>query len=68
MIELEELKAICDLTCKLTELRQNECKHLSVENVAPEIFAKLLGELSTVKSGVYRLSGAEGHPYEIVKL
>lgn len=41
----DELREICELTVRLVELRQNECKHLSVENVAPEIFHKLLSSL-----------------------
>jgi hypothetical protein len=38
-----ELKVIADLTVELTRLRQNECKHLCIENLAPEIFGKLVG-------------------------
>ncbi len=38
----EELKQICRLTVELTRLRQNECKHLCIENIAPDIFGKLL--------------------------
>ena len=41
-IKADELKVIADMTVKLTELRQNECKHLCIENVAPDIFEKLL--------------------------
>lgn len=37
-----ELRQICQLTVELTRLRQNECKHLSIENIAPELFRKLL--------------------------
>jgi len=43
-INAESLKEICSLTAKLTEFRQNECKQLCVENVAPEIFGKLIDE------------------------
>lgn len=43
-MNVEELKVICDMTVKLVELRQNECKHLCIENVAPECFGKLLLE------------------------
>lgn len=39
---IEEFRALCDLTLELTRLRQNECKHLCVENVAPEILNNLL--------------------------
>ena len=41
-IDIEELKVICDLTVRLTELRQNECKHLCVENFASKCFSELL--------------------------
>jgi len=41
-IPIEEFKALCDLTLELTRLRQNECKHLSVENIGPEIMHNLL--------------------------
>jgi hypothetical protein len=36
--------ALVDLTVRLTELRQNECKHLAIENFAPELFGNLLRE------------------------
>jgi len=39
---IEEFRVLCDLTLELTRLRQNECKHLCVENVAPEILHNLL--------------------------
>ncbi|MCA3188313.1 MULTISPECIES: hypothetical protein [unclassified Cupriavidus] len=39
------LREICTLTLELVKLRQNECKHLSIENIAPEIFGRLLTEL-----------------------
>lgn len=38
----EHLREICALTLELTRLRQNECKHLCIENAAAEIFRKLL--------------------------
>lgn len=41
-LPVEELKVIADLTVRLTQLRQNECKHLAVENVGPEIWRNLL--------------------------
>jgi len=40
----EELKMFLDATIQLTELRQNECKHLCVENAAAEIFRNLITE------------------------
>ena len=42
MITPDALRVIASLTVELTRLRQNECKHLCVENVAPEIFGKLV--------------------------
>lgn len=56
-ITTEELHEICELTVKLTALRQNECKHLSVENVAPEIFRSLLISLNDLKSGLVCITG-----------
>lgn len=38
----EELEVLAAMTVALVELRQRECKHLSIENVAPEIFHELL--------------------------
>ena len=43
-INAEILRIICSATIKLTELRQNECKHLCIENFAPVIFGKLIEE------------------------
>ena len=41
-MDSEHFKAVCDLAFRLTELRQNECKSLCVENVSQEILEKLL--------------------------
>ena len=38
----DELKHLCDLTVRLVELRQRECKHLCIENIAPEILENLI--------------------------
>lgn len=38
----DELECAVDLTERLVKLRQNECKHLAIENVGPEIYRKLL--------------------------
>lgn len=43
---IDELQVIADLTVRLTELRQNECKYLSVENFAPPLFRDLVAALS----------------------
>ena len=58
---IEELHEVCELTVKLTTLRQNECKHLCIENIAPEIFRKLLGELHIHKSGLVHWSDCAMH-------
>ena len=39
---VNDLAMICSLTIDLTRLRQNECKHLCIENFAPELFERLL--------------------------
>lgn len=46
----EILKQICDLTVELTRLRQNEVKHLCIENYAPKLFGRLLREWNENKS------------------
>lgn len=38
----EELRVLADMAVKLTELRQNECKHLIIENFAPRLWQNLL--------------------------
>lgn len=48
-VSCEEIQKLCDLTVQLTELRQNECKHLSIEEFAPDIFHKLLSTLIMTK-------------------
>jgi hypothetical protein len=53
----EQLKAICDLTIKLTELRLKDCAHLCIENFAPELFAQLIGEFHLAENGTYKASG-----------
>lgn len=39
---IEELQLLADLTVRLVTLRQNECKHLAIENIGPEIWHNLL--------------------------
>ncbi|WP_206445521.1 hypothetical protein [Pseudomonas aeruginosa] len=41
--EPENLAVLADMTVRLLELRQNECKHLVVEDSAPILFGKLVG-------------------------
>ena len=41
-ISCEELREICKLTVELTRLKQDECKHLCVENAGTDIFVNLL--------------------------
>ena len=43
-MDTEELRELCTLTVDLTRLRQNECKHLCIENFAPELLGKLISE------------------------
>ena len=43
-MNIEELRELCTLTVELTRLRQNECKHLCIENFAPELLGKLIRE------------------------
>ena len=43
-MSIEELREIFAMTVELTRLRQNECKHLAVENFAPELLGKLIRE------------------------
>ena len=43
-MSIEEFKELCKLTVELTKLRQNECKHLCIENFAPELLARLIRE------------------------
>ncbi len=49
-VTVEEFAEICKLTVELTRLRQNECKHLCVENLGPEIFRGLLRAITIHKS------------------
>ena len=42
-----QLEVLADMTVRLTELRLRNCGHLCIENVAPEIFGKLLYEFRT---------------------
>lgn len=46
----EQIQALGAIAVDLTRLRQNECKHLAVENVGPELFGKLVREYITALS------------------
>ena len=59
-ISISEIEAIGKLTIELTKLRQNECKHLCIENFAPGCFHALLTRLVAVQQGVYVWNGQ--HP------
>lgn len=50
-----ELSIIAFLAIELTRLRQDKCEHLAVENIGPEIFAKLADALYA--KGVLRNDG-----------
>ena len=43
-MDTDELRELCTLTVELTKLRQAECKHLCIENFAPELLGKLIRE------------------------
>jgi hypothetical protein len=55
-ITVDELRVISDMTVKLVEIRQNECKHLHIENFAPELFHELLTRLQMSKNGMMCVS------------
>ena len=38
----DTLEVLADLTVRLVKLRQDECKHLLIENMAPDLWANLL--------------------------
>lgn len=48
-----QFSEVCKLTLELTKLRQNEVKHLAVENAAPEILSKLLEVFEVSVSGAF---------------
>ena len=52
LVSLDELRLVSDLTIDLTRLRQEHCKHLCIENYAPELFHKLLTRMTMHKQGV----------------
>ncbi len=54
VVSCDELEKICGLVVDLTRLRQNECKHLCIENFAPDLLARLLFELGNSKKGMVR--------------
>ena len=43
-MNVDELRELCAATVELTRMRQNECKHLCIENFAPELLGKLIRE------------------------
>lgn len=57
-ITIEELHELCELTVKLTELRQNECKHLCIENISPDILHGLITRMLMAKKGWLRKEDA----------
>lgn len=48
---VNDIESICKLTVELTRLRQAECKHLCIENFAPQLFGKLIREFSDAEHG-----------------
>jgi hypothetical protein len=59
-LPVEELKVIADLTVRLVQLRQNECKHLCIENIGPEIWRNLL--MATYPPPMMHVSGEPFRP------
>jgi len=39
--EIERLKILCDLVVRLVEIRQRECSHLCVENIAVDMIERI---------------------------
>lgn len=60
MIPDQHFESLCRLTGALVELRQNECKHLCIENIGPQIFGGLLAEYLLVRHRFVRESSADG--------
>lgn len=46
-IPADHLQILADMTVQLVTLRQNECKHLCVENAAASTFANILAAYKT---------------------
>ena len=59
MMTKDDLQTICDLTVKLTMLRQEKCNHLCIEDFAPEIFKKLLVAKNELDLGVIKRTDYE---------
>lgn len=51
-MKTEDLRAICELTYKLTELRLKECPQLVIENFAPDLFQDLLTRWTLRETGI----------------
>lgn len=47
---VNDVESICHLTVELTKLRQLDCKHLCIENFAPELFGKLIREFQSAEN------------------
>ena len=60
-VTVDELRELCELTVQLTKLRQNECKHLCIENIAPDILRNLLDNLRNHKRGFDHYSDCAVH-------
>lgn len=57
-----ELEVICSLTVQLTRMRQDECKHVAIENFSPELFEKLVDALYS--RGNFKSLRYEGSQHE----
>lgn len=63
-MSIDEFKELCALTVELTKMRQAECKHLCIENFAPELLGKLIRERmgGTMVAPVLGPPAAPAHP------
>ena len=57
-ITIEEFREVCKLTVELTRLRQNECKHLCVENFAADLLPRLLDAVTMERHHEFDLTSA----------
>ena len=63
VISCDDLKEVCALTVELTRLRQNECKHLCIDEFAPKVFYGSLKKLAMVKrNDLFKEDPCEGPP------
>ena len=59
-ISTEELQQLTDLTVRLIQLRQDQCKHLSIEDIGPHVFHRLLSRYVALKNGIFTTNDFDG--------